>query len=175
MMTLNDILKIVRNGTHLNAIRTFNLAPRGVGSVPSVKALAERLGFSVTRKSLPNGISGRLVTDPFSENGYCIEVNENESVVRQRWTVLHEIGHFYLHVDRSDPFAPAKLRDRFDPFYLENELKEEREADCFAAALLFDHGALSAARTLFNNDVELIARHFGMSQEVVRIGLRQFT
>ena len=166
--------KLPPDGNVRHELRSFNLAPKAGGKVPSVKALAESLGFSVERIELPRGIAGRLVQDPFAQNGYRIEVNASESVFRQRWTVLHEIGHYFLHSNHSDPFAPIKLRDRSDPFYLAHELIEEREADAFATALLFDEGALCAARTLFGVDLERLSRHFGVSQEAIRIALKQF-
>jgi len=144
----------------------------------SVKELAISLGLAVERKALPRGLAGRLVPDAFSESGYLIEVNEKDNVRRQRFTVLHEIGHFILHSTSSDPFAPVSNRARgvdeygIIPFYPDDG--REREADECASAILFDHGALAAAESLFNGDLEKISKHFGVSVEVVKIGLRQF-
>ncbi|MGL6211805.1 MAG: ImmA/IrrE family metallo-endopeptidase, partial [Paracoccaceae bacterium] len=95
-------------------------------------------------------------------------------IFRQRWTVLHEIGHYFLHSNHTDIFAPAKLRDRNDPFYLEDELVEEREADAFVAALFFADGALAAARSLLGDDLAKLSRHFGASPEAIRIAMKQF-
>lgn len=81
MKSLRDILRYLPENGHIrHAIRQFNLAPAVEGKAKSVKVFAEKLGFSVVRKKLPRGMAGRLVTDPFSENGYCIEVNQAQSI-----------------------------------------------------------------------------------------------
>jgi hypothetical protein len=174
MKSLRDVFRrLPPDGIVRNELRQFNLAPKAGGQVPSVKALAERLGFAVERVMLPIGMAGRLVADPFAYNGYRIEVNAAESVVRQRWTVLHEIGHYYFHSDHHDFFAPEKLRERGDPFYLEHELIEEREADQFAEVVFYGDGALTAARSLFGDDVEKLSKHFGTSPQSVRIAMKR--
>jgi len=173
MKTLKQFFsRLPPDGRARDAFSRFNGAPKAQG-VQSAKALAETLGFSVERVHLPLGFAGRLVHDPFARNGCRIEVNAKDSVVRQRWTVLHEIAHYFLHFDRLDPFAPEKCRDRSDPFYSQEELKEEHEADAFVAALYFDRGALAAARASLGDSLPKLARHFGVSEGAVRIALAQ--
>jgi len=175
MKTLRELFtRLPADGNIRQVLRNFNMAPKAGGRVPSVKDMALALGFEVERISLPFGMAGRLVQDAFSQNGYRIEVNQHQSVRRQRWTVLHEMGHYFLHVDRNDSLALPKLRDRGDPLYMEQERIEEREADEFAAVLLFADGALTAAKSLLGNDLHALARHFGVSEDVIRIALRQF-
>jgi hypothetical protein len=172
MKTLRDFFRYLPpDGRERHAFRNFNMAPKAGGRVPSVKALAESLGFAVERINLPRGVSGRLVRDPFSENGYRIEVNALDHVLRQRFSVIHELVHYYCHFDRNDPFAEVKLRDRGDHLYLAHEKREEREADAITAAIFFDCGALSAARSLHGDDLHRLSMHFGVSEEVVRIAL----
>jgi len=170
--TLREFFKrLPADGPERHLIRNFNMAPKAGGQVPSVKSLAEALGFLVERVRLPRGMSGRLVADPFSENGYRIEVNSADALLRQRFSVVHEIVHYYCHVDRSDPFAGAKMRDSGEHFYLSQERVEEREANAFAAAIFFDDGALTAARTLYRDDLVRLSRHFGVSEKAVKIAL----
>ncbi|GEM_PF-2508520 len=180
MITLKEIFRrLPSDGKVRHILRQFNLAPKTNARAASVKKLAEDLGFDVQRKRLPKGMAGRLVPDPFSDNGYCIEVNEADSIQRQRWTVLHEIGHYFLHTNDNLPFAPEKLRERgaingIAPFYSFEEDIEEREADEFAAALLFDGGALAAAFSLLGGDEIKLAKHFGVSPNAIKIAVRQF-
>lgn len=174
MKTLRDLFKLLpADGPVRHELRSFNLAPRTNGKAKSVKELAEALGFSVERKELPKGMSGRLVQDPFSDNGYCIEVNSSESVQSQRWSVLHEMGHFFLHSNHSDPLADAMYLDRSGyAFYVDPV--EEREANEFAAVLLFGDGAMIAAVGLLGNDTKKLARYFGVSERTMRIAMKQF-
>lgn len=174
MKSLRDIFKhLPPDGNVRHLLRSFNLAPKTDGKAKSVKALAESLGFDVVRSRLQAGMAGRLVQDAFSSNGYCIEVNETLSVQAQRWAVLHEIGHFFLHVDRHDFLADPSYLDRSaSAFYVETS--HEKEANEFAAALLFGDGALAAAQSLYGRDLKLLARHFGVSEKVIEIALKQF-
>jgi len=63
------------------------------------------------------------------------------------------------------------MRDSGEHFYLSQERVEEREANAFAAAIFFDDGALTAARTLYRDDLVRLSRHFGVSEKAVKIAL----
>ena len=172
--TIRDLLaRMPADGEVRHALRQFNMAPKAGGKVPSVKALAVKLGFDVELCDLPRGVSGRLVTDPFSENGYRIEVNRNDDRLKQRWTVLHEIAHYFLHSRGLDPFAPEPHRAGTGHFYLQHEEVQEREANAFVAALVFGDGALEAAVSLHGEDPNILSTHFGFSPLAVSIALRQ--
>ncbi|WP_157994852.1 ImmA/IrrE family metallo-endopeptidase [Paracoccus tegillarcae] len=174
MKTIRELFKkLPVSGEVLDAMRRFNLSPNVDGKARSVKDLAIKLGFDVRLCSMPKGRAGRLVPDPFAENGYCIEISEKQSRQSQRWTVLHEMGHFFLHVNRSDPFAFDKYLDRSSEAFYEN-LVEEREANQFAAVLLFGDGALHGASGIYGQNIEKLARHFGVSEKVVEIAMKQF-
>jgi hypothetical protein len=174
MMTFRELMaRLPPDGRTRRALRTFNLAPKAGGKVPSVKALAEDLGFAVALVPLPPGRAGRLVADPFSDNGWRIEVNSADDRLRQRWTVLHELGHYFLHVDRNDPLAAGKQRDTGNYFYLANEQHEEREANDFAEALVFGENALLAAVTLHGRDPAVLSRYFGVPKSAVCIALKK--
>ncbi|MCA0871296.1 ImmA/IrrE family metallo-endopeptidase [Seohaeicola saemankumensis] len=174
MKSLRDLFKrLPVDGNVRDILRQFNMSLQIDNKAKSVRELAEGLGFSVDRRALPRGMSGRLVQDPFADNGYSIEVNKFQSVQAQRWAVLHEIGHYFFHVDRSDPLADSMYLDRGEAAFYVNQA-EEREANEFAAVLLFGDGALSAARSLYRDDLQKLARHFGVSEATVRIALKQF-
>ncbi|WP_460881211.1 ImmA/IrrE family metallo-endopeptidase [Pontibacter rugosus] len=62
--------------------------------------------------------------------------NPVESVVRQRFTIAHELGHFVLHQKYSELFI-----DKEKPLFRNQESstgehKREKEANAFAAAIL---------------------------------------
>ncbi|MCX8953801.1 ImmA/IrrE family metallo-endopeptidase [Ruegeria sp. NA] len=174
MKTLRELFKrLPTNGAVRDALRKFNLAPKVNGKAKSVKELAESLGFAVERRRLPAGMAGRLVQDPFSDNGYCIEVNEAHSVESQRWSVLHEMGHFFLHATHNDPLADPLYLDRSGyAFYVDT--RQEVEANEFAAVLLFGDGALAAAMGLYGNNLKKLSKHFGVSEITIRIAMKQF-
>ncbi|MBF2755934.1 MAG: ImmA/IrrE family metallo-endopeptidase [Gammaproteobacteria bacterium AqS3] len=58
--------------------------------------IARELGIAVTMSGLPMGISGQIKKEG---NQYVIRVNRDESFERQRFTIAHELAHYFLHRD----------------------------------------------------------------------------
>ncbi|AXI54639.1 hypothetical protein SuNHUV7_34730 (plasmid) [Pseudoseohaeicola sp. NH-UV-7] len=174
MITFRQLLEEIPDATSRHLLRQFNLAQRSTGRAQSVRDLALSLGFDVTEKSFPLGIDGRLVADPFASNGYEIQVNKHHSVERRRWTLMHEIAHFFLHRNHEDFFAENSYRA--SPgfhFYRSDELVEEKQANEFVAAAFFGDGALAAINSWFQGDVKKISRAFGLSEKAIRIALKE--
>jgi Zn-dependent peptidase ImmA (M78 family) len=64
-------------------------------------ALARDLGVPIKVASMKTGVSGQISRDG---EGYLIRVNRNEARERQRFTIAHELAHYFLHkevIDRS--------------------------------------------------------------------------
>ena len=155
-------------------LRTFNQSHRLDGKAKSVRELAESLGFSVRKVPMPAGMAGRLFQDGFSENGFEIQVNEKATRTTQRWAVLHEMGHYFMgHVRKDDLLAHDLFLDRAGTAFYADP-KEETEANQFAAVLLFGDGSLEAARSLHGENVEALARVFGVSLQTAKIAMKQF-
>lgn len=100
-----------------------------------VDEVAKRMGIQLLAFDLGNDVSGVLHVKPDSAS---IGYNPNESKVRQRFTVAHEIGHYVLHkksgnvfIDNDAYFIQVNFRSANSIDY-----KQEREANAFAAALL---------------------------------------
>lgn len=96
-------------------------------------ALSE--GIKVLPYDLGEDVSGFLAI----ENGQVvIGYNQNESRVRRRFTIGHELGHYYLHRDHSSLFVDKLFRayrtsaGNNNP----NTEKLEQQANAFAAAIL---------------------------------------
>jgi Zn-dependent peptidase ImmA (M78 family) len=100
-----------------------------------VVEIAEKLGLQVSEHDLGDNVSGVLYID---KGKGVIGYNKNESEVRRRFTVAHEIAHFLLHRLDNEIFVDKK---EFKVLYRDDnsttgEIKQEREANAFAAALL---------------------------------------
>ena len=92
-----------------------------------VEEIADRQKIKISRAPSKD-FSGMLIR----KDGHAlIGINGTEAPVRQRFTVAHELGHFFLH-PQDDTFVDYRkeLKD--------NDVKspKETEADQFAAALL---------------------------------------
>jgi len=83
------------------------------------------------------------------------------------------MGHFFLHTDYEDPIADPQYLDRSGyAFYVDTH--QEKEANEFAAVLLFGDAALAAAVSLHGRNTSKLAKHFGVSEKTIRIAMTQF-
>jgi|YelNatPaOPRAMG01_1025707.scaffolds.fasta_scaffold00584_22 Zn-dependent peptidase ImmA (M78 family) len=93
---------------------------------PPVKpdVIACALGLKIVFSPLIN-VSGFIHS---YKGSHHIILNSNDSLVRQRFTIAHELGHFFLH-DKSTSFLSIEEGDK----------KKEREANKFAGTLLLPY------------------------------------
>lgn len=92
----------------------------------------------VIEKPMSEDLSGMLVPLEKRIRGktWMIVVNSTHPRVRQRFTVAHELGHLLLH-DYTTPHADSGFKVRFrDLRSSDGSVKEEIEANQFAAELL---------------------------------------
>ena len=100
-------------------------------------AVAEHYGIVVRKGPLEDSLSGFLVHD--GSGKAFIGINDSDNLRRQRFTLAHELGHYFLH-DRSDVFfdtgaGQLRLMAR-DDLSKEGTDFREVEANLFAAELL---------------------------------------
>lgn len=93
--------------------------------------IAKQFGLEVVRAPLENNVGGFIL----KKNGEVVRiyVNSNDSQERQKFTLAHEIGHYWLHRDDGDEFGYVEYRGELstrgtDPV--------ERWANSFAAELI---------------------------------------
>ena len=99
-----------------------------------VEEIAQNLGLKILPYDLGEKVSGVLVI----KNGKAtIGYNRTESFVRRRFTIAHELGHYFLHRTTRDLFIDKQFKVLFrDESSSSGEIKQEQEANAFAAALL---------------------------------------
>ena len=150
----------------------------GVSKPPvDVLALAESLGIPVVTVSLGDDISGLLIT----RNGtttICVEKSHHPR--RRRFTIAHEIAHFYLrhqfepgehvHVDRGTLVSKRSGRSS------EGTNSKEIEANQFAACLLMPRGLVEAeigrvGGLLTDATIATLADKFVVSEQAMTIRL----
>lgn len=134
--------------------------------------------YSISISEAPNedDLSGLLLR---SKGRTIIGTNSLHSENRRRFTIAHEFGHFFLHeakdtfVDNKESVELIKFRHKGLP-----QSMEEREANCFAAALLMPQALLKkhfeSAKELLDEAEELIrwlAKKYGVSEDAMRYRL----
>jgi Zn-dependent peptidase ImmA (M78 family) len=151
----------------------------GITQAPiKVDEIAKGLGLKVIATEIPNKVSGLLVTHD-AVSTICLQ--KGDSAVRQRFTVAHELGHWYLqhqaqsgphvHVNRGHLISERGARSA------EGSDRVEIEANQFAAELLMPGNLVRAAvarlkRPLREDDVSDLAGEFEVSEQAMGFRLK---
>lgn len=98
-----------------------------------VYLLMEQEGIVIRRESLEDSVSGMLV---IKDDQSVIVVNINHHPNRQRFTIAHELGHYFLHKNSANVFFDESLLFFRDDKSAQGTKFQEIEANTFAAELL---------------------------------------
>ena len=131
----------------------------------NVIKIAQNNNIDVFEADLSNKASGAIRYD-ITNDKFEILVNKNDSIERQRFTIAHELGHFFLHQDI--------LRDEelhIDTLYRDsNSNDREKEVDYFAGALLMNKMLLEKMYDE-NNSIAELANIFNVSVSAMTVRL----
>ena len=143
----------------------------GIGDapVPRLRALLEReAGLRIFHLPLPSGIAG--LYGMAKEVGPCVAINSKHPLVRQRWSLAHEYGHFLTRLDRPEVTRMSGYQRLPQP---------ERLAERFAAAFLMPSSGLerrvreleSGERRVTVADLLLVADEYEVSLQALALRL----
>ena len=151
-----------------------------VRSAPvDVNGIASAVGLKIIYENFTGDISGLLITR--DSNG-VIGVHSKHALVRQRFTIAHEIGHFVLrhhsesgdHVHVDEGWKTTARNERS----AKGVDRHEIEANRFAAALLMPEALLRTRAAEFRHkrlsegDVFTLAQEFKVSEQAMTLRLR---
>ena len=144
------------------------LKDAGIHDVPvAVEEIAALQQIRISRA--PNdSFSGLLLR---KDGKALIGVNSAETKTRQRFTIAHELGHFFLHRNKD---AFVDFRDNVQGVI---RTPREREANMFAAALLMPRKkVLADVRALAKqgvgeDEVTILAKRYAVSEDAMRFRL----
>lgn len=139
----------------------------------SVLEIAQANDIKVYAGDLDKNISGAIRYNKENDK-FEILINKNDSKARQRFTIAHELGHFFLHQDFL-----KKEEIHVDIMYRINDKKgneqekqkaREREVDYFAGALLMNETLL---KRLYKkcNSIQELAETFNVSVSAMTVRL----
>ncbi|HKS06042.1 MAG TPA: ImmA/IrrE family metallo-endopeptidase [Gemmatimonadaceae bacterium] len=153
---------------HIETRAEAVLQAAGVRTIPvPVEDLAAKNQLLISRAPHTE-FSGLLIR----KDGHAlIGINSREPLVRQRFTIAHELGHFFLH-PQKDTFVD----------YRDNKKEvmrtpREKQANMFAAALLMPRASLlkdfrSIAKHGFTEDeLTALAKRYEVSEDAMRFRL----
>jgi len=143
-----------------------------VDGVPvDIESIARALGVQVNFEALENDISGLIL---FENGSARVAINNSQHPNRQRFTLAHEIGHLRLHTTEEDRVFVDKRFFRNDASS-KGELKEEIEANAFAASVLMPEKFISEYvdrdQGITDIDVFRLATKFEVSEQAMTLRL----
>ncbi len=147
-------------------IKDYNV---NVSSVIDIVALARQIGFDVFTIGLDSSTDGFIAIDEEDDNLFdtgsnkIIGINKNISIEDQRFTIAHELAHYYLEGREKSFFAHRENKKG----------KDDREncMDYFAACLLMHHKPFKAIHNALKDFVpqeeiiSLLAKKFKVTEE----------
>ncbi len=145
-------------------------------------ALVAMILTSGTADSTPNlmregvRLAGILEGSPLCPT---ILFEQFDPVVRQRFSIAHELGHYFLHARRNESSMHIAYQ-RCDQRRVDAELSSddteagdiEAEADAFAGAFLLPADEVRADLAHFGKCVAFLAERYGVSEATVRRRLK---
>lgn len=151
-----------------------------VRSAPvDVNGAAAAVGLKIVYEDFTDDVSGLLIT---RDSAGVIGVHSKHALVRQRFTIAHEIGHFVLrhhsesgeHVHVDEGWKVSARNERSAKGIDPNEI----EANRFAAYLLMPESLLKTRvaafrrKPLSESDVLDLAKEFKVSEQAMTLRLR---
>lgn len=136
--------------------------------------VASAHGIVVAKDDLDENVSGVLLAE---QEPVIIAVNRSHAENRQRFSVAHELGHYFLHRHSSSMFVDALPVFWRDGLSSEGVDPQEIEANAFAAALLMPKEAIRArllrrsADPLDDEGIRRLAEEFRVSPQAMAIRL----
>lgn len=132
-----------------------------VDGVADVHRLVRKLGGRVAHS---NGHESLRVR---SEADFTVYVPETTSPRRDRFTIAHELGHYFLHY--LLPRRDDEVRDEEERFARGGRNRAETEANVFAASLLMPETEFRRVYRRFGNDAWSTALHFDVSPAAAEV------
>lgn len=135
-----------------------------------VETIARALGMSVNYEAMERDVSGVMLV----ENGITrVAINEAHHRHRQRFTLAHETGHLLLHAADDRVFVDRRFFR--NEWASAGDLREEIEANAFAAALLMPRTLirrhLGIEGGITDVDVFRLATQFEVSEQAMTLRL----
>lgn len=138
-----------------------------------LRLIASEYGIRIHRAWLDTGVSGELV--PLSDGKFQINVSEDDNPRRQRFTIAHELGHFFLHrhLIGSGIGDDKAYRSTGVGRYHNTMIgpKEETEANQFASNLLMPDHLIDMLRRMGKTTPQQMADELQVSLPAMRIRL----
>lgn len=124
----------------------------------------DKLGILIKYDNLDNDISGKLSKEG---DDYIITVEKRHPENRQRFTIAHELAHYFLHKDLKEKFEDTVFFRGADSDTF------EFQANLFAGDILMPKDEFLRQIRDGNSKIENLAEYFGVSTLAIRVRAKQ--
>lgn len=130
------------------------------GGAVDVYALLKKLGGEIV---VDDRVESLEVREP---GDFTVFIPTHTSRLRDRFTIAHELGHYFLHYR-----APERHRvgERKSTFTRLGRNVSETQANVFASNLLMPAEKFKATFERFGRDMAAVAQHFGVSVPAAKV------
>lgn len=148
----------------LEELTTSILVNNDLLKIPAnIIAVANNNDIEVHEEELDKSISGAIRYDE-KRKKFVILINKNEPYVRRRFTLAHELGHFFLNGKELEDGNPhIDIMYRFSS-------ETEKKVDYFAGALLMNKTLLQTI-CQNNKSIRELAELFDVSESAMTVRL----
>ncbi|AZN40401.1 ImmA/IrrE family metallo-endopeptidase [Paenibacillus albus] len=130
-----------------------------------VEDIAKKLNITIAKDALEDSVSGLLYR---TSDNVIIGVNSFHSETRQRFTIAHELGHFYMQHEGDPIHIDSQVNFRMTTSTPNKDIREI-EANAFAAALLMPEPLIKKAWNDISGSIDLSHDSEGNSNEVKKL------
>lgn len=157
-------------------------APRSRLSYTAIAAYAEKIALdnqviaddgSVDVHELLRSLGGRIEVDNRMESlsvrddhDFTVYLPPHTSQMRDRFTIAHELGHYFLHHRAPDEHIVGRRTGSFTRL---GRNVPETQANVFASNLLMPAGPFRLAFNNYDRDLSAVANHFQVSVPAARV------
>lgn len=138
----------------------------GVDPQHPMEALVARYGGRLHYRSYSGPMRDRESIVVHGDGDFDIYLPDDTPALRDRFTIAHELGHYFLHYPMVTREAGRGIGMKATRFVDESErplVRCEWEANWFAAALLMPEDSFREIWQEAAGEVEKVARHFYVS------------
>ncbi len=148
---IKDVDDIISNATKNNWIDSS-------GNI-DIEQIAKELNITIVYVQMDSAISGYL---KFVEEQWVIGVNSLHNPKRQRFTIAHELGHYYMHREKNVDFEDTTFFRNNDSTSIEYSANE------FAANLLMPESRVKSAVESGVKNIEKLSTMFNVSVAAIK-------
>ncbi len=124
-------------------------------------------------KDMEDHKSGFIILD---DNKYYIVINKNQHELRNRFTIAHELGHYFYDKEYLKKYDKIENKILFDKEKNPEMYEMDRRANQFATELLVPEYILKEKYNIkkhSDEEIKKIAKYFNVSSQVIAIRVQE--